>query len=62
MNIVEAWQQNFTGKGIVVTILDDGLERTHQDLHQNYVSAALPHYLESIPIVSHYLITWSLDL
>jgi subtilisin family serine protease len=27
-----------TGKGIVVTILDDGLEHDHPDLAENYVS------------------------
>lgn len=37
MKIVEAWKQGFTGKGVVVTILDDGIEYTHPDLAQNYV-------------------------
>ena len=26
----------FTGKGVRVTILDDGIERTHPDLMRNY--------------------------
>ena len=33
----EAWDLGYTGKGIVVTILDDGLERTHPDILPNYV-------------------------
>ncbi|XP_043934615.1 proprotein convertase subtilisin/kexin type 6 [Protopterus annectens] len=36
MNILAAWQRGYTGKGIVVTILDDGLERNHPDLKPNY--------------------------
>lgn len=38
MNVIPAWQEGITGKGIVVTILDDGLESDHPDLIQNYVS------------------------
>ena len=36
MNVQEAWQMGATGKGIAVTILDDGIERTHPDLVANY--------------------------
>ncbi|XP_062274784.1 proprotein convertase subtilisin/kexin type 6 [Scomber scombrus] len=36
MNILAAWQRGFTGKNVVVTILDDGIERNHPDLAQNY--------------------------
>ena len=36
MNITSAWSQGATGKGVVVSILDDGLETTHPDLEQNY--------------------------
>lgn len=38
MNIMGAWKRGFTGKNVVVTILDDGIERNHPDLLQNYVS------------------------
>ncbi|XP_026559605.1 proprotein convertase subtilisin/kexin type 5 isoform X1 [Pseudonaja textilis] len=36
MNIVGAWKRGYTGKNIVITILDDGIERNHPDLTQNY--------------------------
>uniref|UniRef100_A0A3Q3JNC6 Proprotein convertase subtilisin/kexin type 6 n=1 Tax=Monopterus albus TaxID=43700 RepID=A0A3Q3JNC6_MONAL len=36
MNILPAWQRGYTGKDVVVTILDDGIERNHPDLAQNY--------------------------
>lgn len=38
MNVIPAWKEGVTGKGIVVTILDDGLETDHPDLMENYVS------------------------
>ena len=34
----EAWEAGYTGKGVVVTILDDGLEWNHPDIAPNYVS------------------------
>lgn len=40
MNVIPAWKEGVTGKGIVVTILDDGLETDHPDLVDNYVSYA----------------------
>uniref|UniRef100_A0A3Q3AJU6 Proprotein convertase subtilisin/kexin type 6 n=1 Tax=Kryptolebias marmoratus TaxID=37003 RepID=A0A3Q3AJU6_KRYMA len=36
MNILGAWQRGYTGKNVVVTILDDGIERNHPDLIQNF--------------------------
>lgn len=33
----EAWAQGYTGRGIVVSILDDGIEKNHPDLAGNYV-------------------------
>lgn len=36
MNVGEAWSMGYTGKGVVVTIIDDGLEEEHPDLASNY--------------------------
>lgn len=36
MNVAPAWQKGYTGKGIVVSILDDGIQTNHPDLAQNY--------------------------
>lgn len=36
MNVRSAWEQGVTGKGVVVTILDDGIEKDHPDLEANY--------------------------
>ncbi|KAG7238134.1 hypothetical protein INR49_030196, partial [Caranx melampygus] len=36
LNTKAAWAQGYTGKGVVVTILDDGIEKDHPDLISNY--------------------------
>ncbi|XP_055333542.1 uncharacterized protein LOC129585051 [Paramacrobiotus metropolitanus] len=36
MNVEKAWRRNYTGRGISVSILDDGLQPNHPDLMQNY--------------------------
>ncbi|XP_057324466.1 furin-like protease 1 isoform X1 [Microplitis mediator] len=36
MNVQGAWADGITGHGIVVTILDDGLEKDHPDIYSNY--------------------------
>lgn len=41
MNIAPAWQKGYTGKGVVVSILDDGIQTNHPDLAQNYVRISL---------------------
>ena len=38
MNVLPAWRKGYTGKGVVVSILDDGIEKNHPDLADNYVS------------------------
>uniref|UniRef100_A0AAR2KMS0 P/Homo B domain-containing protein n=1 Tax=Pygocentrus nattereri TaxID=42514 RepID=A0AAR2KMS0_PYGNA len=36
LNVKEAWGQGVTGQGVVVSILDDGIEKNHPDLERNY--------------------------
>ncbi|XP_067829559.1 furin-like [Heptranchias perlo] len=36
LNVQDAWKQGYTGKGVVVSILDDGIEKNHPDLAVNY--------------------------
>jgi len=39
MNLVPVYEElKCTGKGIRVAIIDDGIEYTHDDLKDNYVS------------------------
>lgn len=37
LNVTGAWELGYTGRGHVVTFLDDGLEFDHPDLVENYV-------------------------
>ncbi|KAH7643737.1 furin-like protein [Dermatophagoides farinae] len=36
MNVQNAWKIGYTGKGVVVTILDDGIQPNHPELVKNY--------------------------
>ncbi|XP_053311821.1 proprotein convertase subtilisin/kexin type 4-like [Spea bombifrons] len=36
LGIQTAWNRGYTGRGVVVTVLDDGLEKDHPDLALNY--------------------------
>lgn len=36
LRVRDAWRMGYTGKGVVVTIIDDGLEWNHTDLIRNY--------------------------
>ncbi|GAB0200813.1 proprotein convertase subtilisin/kexin type 4 [Grus japonensis] len=36
LNILTAWSKGYTGLGVVLTILDDGIEKDHPDLSANY--------------------------
>uniref|UniRef100_A0A3Q3AJ20 Proprotein convertase subtilisin/kexin type 5a n=1 Tax=Kryptolebias marmoratus TaxID=37003 RepID=A0A3Q3AJ20_KRYMA len=36
MNIPGAWRRGYTGKDVVVSVLDDGIEKEHPDLKPNY--------------------------
>ena len=46
MNIDQVWQQGITGKGIVVAVVDDGLQQSHPDLRDNYVCKILCSFMK----------------
>ena len=37
MNVYPVWHQGYTGRDVVVSILDDGIEKDHPDIKNNYV-------------------------
>ena len=49
MNVQSAWKRGYTGKGIVVSILDDGIQTNHPDLIHNYVSNPFTCFLVVFP-------------
>ncbi|XP_071586669.1 neuroendocrine convertase 1 isoform X1 [Heliangelus exortis] len=36
LHVIPVWQKGITGKGVVITVLDDGLEWNHTDIYMNY--------------------------
>ncbi|XP_066558711.1 PC3-like endoprotease variant B [Amia ocellicauda] len=36
LNIMPVWKRNLTGRGVVVTIIDDGVDHTNADLKKNF--------------------------
>ena len=36
--MLEVWKMGFTGKGVVVAVVDEGLEKNHKELQNNFVS------------------------
>ncbi|KAM4706408.1 neuroendocrine convertase 1 [Discoglossus pictus] len=36
LHVIPVWKKGITGKGVVVTVLDDGLEWNHTDIYANY--------------------------
>ena len=38
LNVTAAWKSGYTGKGIVVGVVDDGVDGSHPELRDNYVT------------------------
>lgn len=47
MNVKSAWDANYTGKGILVAVVDDGVKIDHTDLRSNFNLNASYDFLES---------------
>jgi len=37
MNVYPVWRAGYAGRNVVVSILDDGIEKDHPDIKKNYV-------------------------
>lgn len=40
MSVVPVWKKGITGKNVVVTVVDDGIDYNHPDLKRNYDAKA----------------------
>lgn len=40
LNVAEAWELGYTGKGVTIAIMDDGIDYLHPDLADNYNAEA----------------------
>ena len=38
MNVKSAWQAGYTGEGVLVAVVDDGVNKDHPDLVQSFLS------------------------
>lgn len=38
LNVAKAWSAGYTGKGVLVAVVDDGVNNDHPDLVSNLVS------------------------
>ena len=45
MKIDKAWAAGYSGKGITIAVLDDGLQTDHPDLAANIVSTHYYYYI-----------------
>lgn len=47
INVLPAWQQGYTGKGVTVAVVDSGVYYPHSDLAPNYNAALSYNYFEN---------------
>lgn len=38
VNVIPAWLAGYSGKGVTISIIDDGLDHEHPELAERYVS------------------------
>ncbi|KAL4219098.1 hypothetical protein ACF0H5_021681 [Mactra antiquata] len=53
MNVYNAWDKGFTGSGITIGIVDDGVEFDHSDLAANYVSSYSYDFIDDVSNGDH---------
>ena len=41
MGIIDVWKSNYTGRGVAISIVDDGVDYKHKDLIGRYASLLL---------------------
>ncbi|MGH0186576.1 UNVERIFIED_CONTAM: hypothetical protein FKN15_021984 [Acipenser sinensis] len=51
LHVIPVWKKGITGKGVVITVLDDGLEWNHTDIFRNYCPTQMFFNVECI----HYM-------
>ncbi|KAJ7328630.1 hypothetical protein OS493_023899 [Desmophyllum pertusum] len=46
-NVIEVWKMGYTGKGVVVGVVDSGLDKDHPELKNNFVQEASFDFVEN---------------
>jgi hypothetical protein len=49
INVIPAWESGVSGEGVVIAMVDDGLQRTHPDISPNYFAAGSYDFNEGDP-------------
>jgi subtilisin family serine protease/subtilisin-like proprotein convertase family protein len=49
INVLPAWQEGYTGQGVIVGVVDSGVYYAHPDLAANYNASLSYDYFENIP-------------
>lgn len=52
VNAVGAWNRDLTGNGVLLGIVDSGVEATHQDIAPNYVASHSYNFINSTPTIT----------
>lgn len=39
-NVIDAWNSNITGKGVVVAVVDEGFDPQHPEIYDNYLQVS----------------------
>lgn len=55
LHVIPVWRKAITGKGVVITVLDDGLEWNHTDIYPNYVRAPIFMHAVFVTLLSAYV-------
>uniref|UniRef100_A0A674HQF0 Neuroendocrine convertase 2 n=1 Tax=Taeniopygia guttata TaxID=59729 RepID=A0A674HQF0_TAEGU len=53
LNVAEAWELGYTGKGVTIGIMDDGIDYLHPDLASNYNAKASYDFSSNDPYPYH---------